>query len=312
MKKTNNPTAQPKKSNWLKILWIILIIWGVGIIISIMLEFTLTDTAAKGTGNVAIIPITGVITTQSGSGLFAEAAADSYDIIMLIDEAERNPAIKAIVFEINSPGGSPVATDEISQRIKKTKKPTVAIIREVGASGAYWISTSTDHIIANRMSIVGSIGVYGSYLEFSGLLNRYNVTYVRMVSGEYKDMGSPLKELEDKEREVLQKQLDILYQYFVLEIANNRNMTVEEVEKIANGLFYLGSQAKDLKLIDELGGQDEVSAYLNSTHNITAEYVYYQKQESFLDMIRGVAKHSKSSDLEIQKYINQGTPVIRT
>ncbi len=304
--------SQPKKSNWLKILWIILIIWGIGIIISIIFELTMTDTTTSGSGNVAIIPIYGVITTEPGQGLFATESAASYEIIKLIDEAENNPQIKAIVFEINSPGGSPVATDEISQRIKKTQKPTVSIIREVGASGAYWISTSTDHIITNRMSIVGSIGVYGSYLEFSGLLNRYNVTYVRMVSGEYKDMGSPLKDLEDKERVVLQKQLDLLYSYFVQEVATNRNMTYDDVDKIADGLFYLGSQAKDLKLIDELGGRDEVTAHLNQTYNITAEYVYYEKKESFLDMIRGVAHHSKSSDLEIQRYINPETPVIRT
>ena len=86
---------------------------------------------------------------------------------------EENKDIKAIVLEINSPGGSAVASDEIASAVKKSNKPTVAVIREAGASGGYWIASSTDHIIANRMSITGSIGVISSYLEFSGLIEKY-------------------------------------------------------------------------------------------------------------------------------------------
>src|SRR3990172_9614359 len=155
------------------------------------------DDNGVGFGNVAIIRIYGPILTTDG-GLLSGEVTKSDDILKFIKKANESDEIKAVVFEINSPGGSAVASDEIGRAIKEMNKTTVAWIREVGASGGYWIASSTDHIIANRMSITGSIGVIGSYLEFSGLLNRYNVTYQRMVSGKYKDMGSPFKELSDE------------------------------------------------------------------------------------------------------------------
>lgn len=125
-------------------------------------------------GNVAVIPINGVISFSS-SNPFVSGFDYSY-VKSAIREAESNPKYEAIVLSINSPGGTPVASDEIGLLIKNAKKPTVAWIRELGASGAYWIASNADYIVANRMSMTGSIGVYASYLEFSGLMDDYNVT----------------------------------------------------------------------------------------------------------------------------------------
>ena len=238
-------------------------------------------------GNVALIPIEGVIAGTENDFLF-ESAAVSKDIIELVEKADENANIKAIILEINSPGGSAVASEEIANAVKKTNKTTVALIREVGASGAYWIASSSDYVIANRVSITGSIGVIASYLEFPGFLEKYNVTYRRLVSGKYKDIGSPLKEMTEEEQEIFQKNLDLIRDYFVSEVAKNRNMGKKDVDKIANGLFYLGVQAKELGLVDELGGKDEAIAYIEKREGIKAEIVEYEKEKGLLEILAGV------------------------
>ena len=107
--------------------------------------------------------------------------------------------------EINSPGGSAVASDEIATAVKNAKKPVISLIREVGASGGYWVASASDYIIANRMSITGSIGVISSYLEFSGLMEKYGVGYERLVAGENKDLLTPYKKLEADQKALVQK-----------------------------------------------------------------------------------------------------------
>ncbi|MBI3883795.1 MAG: signal peptide peptidase SppA [Sphingobacteriales bacterium] len=176
-----------------------------------------------------------------------------------------------MLFEINSPGGSAVASEEIANAVKKANKTTVAWIREIGTSGAYWVASSSGHIVANRVSITGSIGVIASYLEFPGLLEHYNITYQRLVSGKYKDIGSPFKEMTPEEKAIFQQNLDTIRDYFVSEVAKNREMSKKDVDKIANGVFYLGAQAKELGLIDELGGKDEAINYIEKKDGIKAE-----------------------------------------
>ncbi|MBI2542503.1 signal peptide peptidase SppA [Candidatus Woesearchaeota archaeon] len=236
-------------------------------------------------GNVALIPIGGVIVGTDDSGFLFESVTASPDAIELIEKADKNPGIKAIVLEINSPGGSAVASEEIANAVRKTNKTTVAWIREVGASGAYWIASASDHIVANKVSITGSIGVIASYLEFPGLLEDYNVTYRRLVSGKYKDMGSPFKEMTDEEKAIFQQNLDLIRDYFVSEVAKNRNLSKKDVDKVANGLFYLGIQAKELGLVDEVGGKDEVIAYVEKKEGIKAEIVEYKKEKGLLEIL---------------------------
>src|SRR3990167_6506295 len=166
-------SEQKPKRKWLTVLVVVLLL---SVAASFVSSFFTTFSESIESGNVALIKIYGPITTTD-SGSFASSATSSTDIVELIEKAEKNDEIKAIVFEINSPGGSPVASDEIGRAVKDAQKPTVAWIREVGASGGYWIASASDHIIANRMSLTGSIGVIGSYLEFAELLDRYNVTY---------------------------------------------------------------------------------------------------------------------------------------
>lgn len=233
-------------------------------------------------GNIAVIPITGMITAES-SGYGAGTASSK--IVPLIKEAEEKEEIKAIILDINSGGGSPVGSDEIAAAVKASEKPTVAVIREVGASGAYWIASSADKIYANRMSLTGSIGVIGAYLEFARMLDDYNITYRSVVSGKYKDMGSPFKELTAEEQNKLQKTVDQIHNFFVEAVAENRNMSKADVAKLATGELFLGVEAKEMGLVDELGSKDDAVAYIEEMLNITADLAEYRQKTGFFESL---------------------------
>lgn len=270
-----------KRSTW----WIILTV-VLGLLLLIVLSFVLVPDNIYG-GNVAYIPVKGVIMVENGGGgLLGGEVASSERIVDYIEEAAEDPYVEAILFDINSPGGSAVASDEIGQAIKRVDKPTIALVREVGASGGYWIASSTDHIVVNRMSIVGSIGVISSYLEFSRLLENYNITYQRMVAGKYKDMGTPFKELEDEEQEILQAKIDKIHDFFIDEISANRGIERSKVVEIATGEFFLGVEALELGLADELGGHEEAEKYLKEKLGLEyVEYVYYRSKPSLLEAL---------------------------
>src|SRR3989344_3947781 len=269
---------------------IYVIILTLGILFLISFSISKIDYTPKAIENrVAVIPITGAITTEGSSDFFSGEGASSTAIVEFIKKANEDNSIKGIILEINSPGGGVVASAEIAKAVKQSKKPVVSWIREVGASGAYWIASSSDAIVAAPMSITGSIGVISSYLEFGGFLQEHNVTYQRLVAGKYKDAGSPYTELTEEERILFQAKLDNVYDYFVSDVAHNRDLEKEEVEELATGMFYLGVEAKDLNLIDYLGDKDtavQVMEQLTETDDL--QLVHFQKKKSLFEMLAGV------------------------
>jgi protease-4 len=236
-------------------------------------------------GNVAVIPIEGMISTESDSWM---PGIKSADIVEQIEKADKNDEIKAILLMINSPGGSPVATDEIAQALKDSNKTTVAVIRETGASGAYWIATAADKIFANRMSMTGSIGVTASRLEYWGILKDYNITYRKLTAGRLKDAGTVFREMTLEEQQLFQTLLNDLDDEFIKAVAENRQLPEEKVRELATGFVYLGSEAKELGLVDELGGKKEALKYLEKELNITAEPVEYGKKTGFFETLSGL------------------------
>ena len=231
---------------------------------------------------IAMISIEGVIGVSDtfNNGVYPE------DIISYIEDANKKDNIKAIILNINSPGGTVVASEEIANAVKKSKKPVVALIHDVGASGAYWIASASDKIVASPMSVTGSIGVTGSYLEFSKLMDKYGITYNSLKAGDYKETGSLYKELTPKEKEILQGTIDKIYYYFIEQVSINRNLTEAKVKELANGNVYLGQDAKDMGLIDELGDKDTAIKIAKDLANIKeADLVEYQKKTSLIDVL---------------------------
>ncbi|MBR9675397.1 signal peptide peptidase SppA [Candidatus Woesearchaeota archaeon] len=283
MTKKINRIEQPRQGfGWKKIIMFLLTLW----ILSFFVSLLFLDDDGIESGNVAVINIKGVISNDASSGGFVQStSANPETIIDLIDKAENNPEVKAVLFDINSGGGSPVATDEISRRILKLNKTSVALIRDVGASGAYWIASSADAVFANRMSIVGSIGVTGAYLSFEGLLDDYNVTYNRLVAGKYKDIGSPFKEITSEEETIIQSLLDEFRDEFITHISTNRGMSEEKVRALATGEFWSGARAKELGLVDMLGSRSDVEEYLEEFLNETVEFAEYKRPTSIRDLL---------------------------
>lgn len=271
------------KSTNKTIFWVIfsLLLFG----LAIFTLFYYVGFGAKMFGNVALIHIDGMITSSGASDTFSEGGVSSRDVLSFIQDADSDKAVKAILFEINSPGGTVYASKEIVDAVKNSKKYTVCVIKDVGASGAYWVASACDEIIAGDLSIVGSIGVIGSYLEFSGLLQKYNVTYQRLVSTKYKDSGSPYKPLSIDEREVFQNEIDKIHNYFVLDVARNRNISKEKVEGLATGEVYLGLDAVNLGLIDQIGDRKTAEAVIKNKFKLEKiEIIEYSSKKTIFDL----------------------------
>jgi len=206
-----------------------------------------------------------------------EGAGDvvgSEDIVFNIETAEKESEIKAVLVDIDSWGGTPVAADEITQALKALTKPSVAVIRGYGDSAAYWAATGADMIFAHPLSDVGSIGITQSYLENVGYNTKEGYTYRQLSLGQYKDMGDPNKPLTAEEKQIVMRQLEQNYRYFVETVAANRNLPVEEVKKLATGESWTGTEALQLKLIDQLGGLPEATAWLEKQIGVKPEFCW--------------------------------------
>ncbi|HIH26372.1 signal peptide peptidase SppA [Candidatus Woesearchaeota archaeon] len=239
---------------------------------------------------ILVIPINGVITLEKSSGIYGLGGQSTETVLEDIKTAGKDKTVKGIILEINSPGGAVVASQEIADAVKSINKTKYAVIREVGASGGYWVASSTDKIIASPMSITGSIGVIGSYLEFSGLFEKYGIGYERIVSGEKKDIGTPYRDLTPEEKTLMENKLKIVHEYFIKQVAINRHMEIDDVRKIATGEFYLGSEAKELGLIDEFGNRETaIELMKKELNNTEIKVITREHQTSIFDLFSGVS-----------------------
>jgi protease-4 len=199
---------------------------------------------------IAVIRIKGTI---SSSPSFLFETTTPHDILSLIKRVEEDPNIRGVLFEIDSSGGSVVASREMAYGIKGMEKPTLCWMGDIAASGAYWVASACDHIMADPLTLTGSIGATASYLEFSELFEKYGITYEQLTSGERKDIGTPFRNLTEEEREKLQYIIDEIFSYFLEDVRLNRGLTEEQVEQISSGDVFLAKDAVEMGLIDSLG-----------------------------------------------------------
>jgi len=275
-----------KKNKWFTVVIVLIILTLFSLVFSSCVSLLLM-TEDVDIGNVAHITITGVIQPHSGQDLFADYQS-STEIVRNIEKAGNDDTVSAVLIEINSPGGTPVASYEIQDAIGSLNKTSVCWIREVGASGAYWAASACDTIVANPMSIVGSVGVLGSYLEFSGLLDDYNVSYQRLNGGEYKDIGSPMRKMSIEERGILQQLIDDMHGMFLDSVTENRGLKEHQIDEIRTGMFFLGTKGIELGLVDVLGGKKEAISIIESEINATVDLIEYRKERSLFDVFGDV------------------------
>jgi len=280
--KNKNNEEKKKKLTWGKALLITFILF---LVISFIegLVFNLTP-------KIEVIPIQGEITSFSTpTSLFSGETVNARDVSKEIYRAANDNSVKAILLDINSPGGSPVASAEISKAIDfaKKKKPVYSVIEDLGASGAYWIASSTNKIYASPMSLVGSIGVTSAGLSFQNFIKRYNITYRRLVAGKYKDMGTPFRNMTPEEKKIFQGMLNDIYYKFINHVAKERNLSFNYTKSIANGRIYLGDEALKLHLIDSYGYYNNVVNILKNKTKASL-VVTYKYKSNMLEQLLGV------------------------
>jgi protease-4 len=191
-----------------------------------------------------------------------EQGIDSEKVVRQLRKYEKDNDVKAIVVRVDSPGGAVAPSQEIYSALKKlrAKKKVVVSMGNLAASGGYYISAAADKIFASPGTLTGSIGVIFMHFNVRGLLETVKVEETTLKSGTYKDTLSPFRPLEEKDKsEVLRISNDV-YDQFVRDVAEGRGLPEAEVRKIAEGRIYTGQQAKELKLVDELGGFDDAVA----------------------------------------------------
>jgi len=269
--------------------FIFIIVLAVFLVISLTIIF-LEYIGTPFGGTVAVIPIEGTI-AYGGSGILEDQITHPNTIKELIREAEDDISVDSILLEINSGGGSAVASEEVMEAVKTCHKPVVAWISDVGASGAYLVASSADIIVASRSSTVGSIGVILDITDLSELYRKIGVNRYAIKGGIYKDMGADYRNLTPEETIMLQNMVNEDYDYFISLVAENRNLSKEYVRSIAEGKIYTGKQAKDIKLVDEIGSKDYALDIAAKLGNIEGSYnvVTMTPPETFEQMLAKIS-----------------------
>jgi protease IV len=188
---------------------------------------------------------------------------ESQPILEELKRYEDSSSVRAILLNIDSPGGGVAVSQEIYSEIKrlrqKKSKIVVAYMSSTGASGAYYLACAADKIIANPGTIVGSIGVIAEWVNYADLLEWAKLRSIVFKTGEFKDTGSPTRPLTDRERAYFQGLIDDMYVQFVEAVADGRKLDIQDVRTLADGRVFTGRDGKERKLIDEVGNfQDAV------------------------------------------------------
>jgi len=231
--------------------WLWILIGGGAFFLFVLAVFALVyvtlhagkDTSLAFGDKIGVVDLEGVILSPNPVVQQLKKFADEDDI-------------KAIILHVNSPGGGVAASEEIYREVKRIrddkKKRIVASIETVGASGAYYVSSATNKIYADNGSIVGSIGVIAQWVNYGQLLQWAKLKDMTLKAGEFKDTGSPTRDMTPAEREYLQGMIDNMHGQFIQAVADGRKMKFDDVKSIANGKVWTGQQALPMKLVDQV------------------------------------------------------------
>ena len=241
--------------------------------------------------NVAEVAVEGPITRDRGGGVpfSAPGTPGADDIVELVERADADGNAEALLLRLNTPGGAVVPSDDVRLAAEKFDGPTVAYATDVCASGGYWIASGCDELWAREGSVVGSIGVRGSRMTASELLERAGIEYEQFTAGEYKEAGVPFKDLEEDERAYLQGLIDDYYDQFVETVAEGRDMDDETIRE-TEAKVYLGEEAAEIGLVDAIGTREDVEARLEDVLDAAVETTELEPTTPIAERIRGGAE----------------------
>lgn len=231
-----------------------------------------SSSRAKRGKKIAIVYAVGpIMSGKSQSDLFGGQIMGATTIIDALREANNDDDVEAIVLRVDSPGGSAIASDLIWHETQVIKKPIVASMGDVAASGGYYISMGTDRILATPGTVTGSIGVVGGKMAMRGLFDKIGITTETIERGRNSGLFSSSGKFTESQRAVVKNMMEDMYQQFTSKAAEGRKMPVEDLKKLAGGRVYTGRQAKELKLIDQLGTLDDAIVEAKKLAGIDAD-----------------------------------------
>lgn len=285
-------------------------IWGiisVAIIIVVLIIISFTQITGDrnnfeqkiGTAksnNISLIELDGTI--GGSSSLTGSGAISPRDVESLLAEAKKDSS-SALIISINSPGGSVEPTQEIYNSIerfkRKTGKKVYVWMKEVAASGGYYIACAADKIVAMPTTLTGSIGVIMNLVNSSELLKKIGVSVYVLKSGKYKDMGSFSRPLTDEERKMFQEIIDSSYKEFVEVVSKSRDIPLDKLKEFAQGQIFTGVKAKEIGLIDEVGNFEDTVALIKKDLDLKGEpkIIAHRKRRGILSLLENVFPYSQ-------------------
>ena len=243
---------------------------------------------------IALIYAVGTITSGAGGvDLLGGEVLGSETLVRAIRAARTDDSVRAIVLRIDSPGGSAIASDVIWRELTLASedKPVIASMSDLGASGGYYMAMAADSIVAQPATLTGSIGVVADKITTGGTYEKVGVSIEPVSNGRFAGIYSPVTPFSDAERAKMQEHIDAIYEQFLAKAAEGRGTTRDAIHEVAQGRVWTGRQAKELGLIDELGGLGRAIALAKERVGIDAdaevELVVYPRPKSLFELLSG-------------------------
>ncbi len=274
------------------------------VFISLPKEEPLQEKTIGGAGadKLLVIDVSGIITEDGSQGKSPFSRRPGHLALLKeeLDLASKDKGVKAVILRINSPGGSVTVCDVMHHEIalfraKNKNVPVIAELMDVAASGGYYIATASDRIAAHPTTVTGSLGVIAYSVNASGLLDKIGLVNQSVKSGDKKDIGTPLRQMTQEERQILQSVIDAMYERFLTVITAGRpelaKLDRAELKKIADGRVYTAEQALKLKLIDRIGYMDDALALALDAAGIKeAKIITYSQPRAYRNNVYSMAE----------------------
>jgi protease-4 len=301
----------PRKGWFRRVITVLVILFLIGVLGPVLmsreaglLPSRLTERYVAGelttTAKIAIVTIDGLILGDT-----VEHA------IHQIHQAREDKQVKAVVLRVDSPGGTVSGSDRIWREVEilKQKKPVVASMGGLAASGGYYVAAPADAIFAEPTTMTGSIGVIAEFPQASELMSKIGVGFETIATGEWKDSGSPFRPMTEREKSRWHEVLDYAYQRFVRVVAQGRQLPLKEVLALANGKVYTAQEALDLKLVNAIGYQDDAIAEAKARAHIdSAKVVQYAKSFNLREALLGITAPKPAITIDAESLLRLQTP----
>lgn len=271
---------------WLKILFkLLFIIIVIGFVVSALFYYTKKEISEFTGDKIVVLDLNDII-------------YESESTIENFQKYEKNDKVKGFILRINSPGGAVGPSQEMYSYIKNMEKPVYVAMRSLAASGGYYVAAAADKIYALPGTITGSIGVIIKFPNFKELYKKIGIDITTIKSGKFKDIGSSSRELTEDERELMQQIIDEVYQQFIQDILSTRPVDNETLLQYADGRILVGSFAKKINLVDELGTYLDAFEQMKKDYDFkdATIYIYEEKKTFFEKLLENVTYFKNKFD----------------